>query len=119
MDSYQLYHTDSYLRGMEATVTLINGIWVALDQTVFYAQSGGQPADHSTLLWADAQTRVIDVRRRGNVLWHHIEGPIPTEGTRVHGLLDWERRYALMRVKMQRKEKTMHWDSDMAMCGHL
>jgi misacylated tRNA(Ala) deacylase len=98
MDSYQLYHMDSYLRGMEATVTLVDGTWVALDQTVFYAQSGGQPADHGTLLWADAQTRVSDVRRRGNVLWHHIEGPIPTEGTRVHGLLDWERRYALMRA---------------------
>ncbi len=98
MDSYQLYHADSYLREMEATVTLVDGAWVALDQTVFYAQSGGQPADHGTLVWADAQTQVSDVRRKGNVLWHHVEGPIPPEGTRVHGLFDWELRYALMRA---------------------
>jgi misacylated tRNA(Ala) deacylase len=27
-----------------------------------------------------------------------VEGPIPPEGTRVHGQLDWSRRYALMRA---------------------
>jgi misacylated tRNA(Ala) deacylase len=92
MDSNQLYHADSYLREMEARVTLVDDAWVALDQRVFYAQSGGLSAAHGILVWADAQTRVSDVRRKGNVLWHHVEGSIPPEGTRVHGLLDWERR---------------------------
>jgi Ser-tRNA(Ala) deacylase AlaX len=44
-----LYHTDSYLREMEATVTRVEGERMALDRTIFYAQSGGQPADHGTL----------------------------------------------------------------------
>ena len=95
---YQLYHSDSYLREMEAAVVRVEGNHIALDQPVFYAQSGGQPAGHGTLSWTGAQTPVIDVRRQGETLWHQVEGPIPPEGTCVHGLLDWTRRYALMRV---------------------
>jgi misacylated tRNA(Ala) deacylase len=98
MDSYQLYHRDSSLREMDATVIHVEGNWVVLDQTVFYAQSGGQPADHGMLIWPNTQTHLIDVRRHDNGVWHKLEGPIPSEGTLVHGLLDWERRYALMRV---------------------
>jgi misacylated tRNA(Ala) deacylase len=98
MNFYQRYHSDSYLREMEAVVVRVEGNRIALDQTVFYAQSGGQPADHGTLSWTGAQTRVVDVRRQGETLWHQVEGPIPPEGTRVHGLRDWTRRYALMRA---------------------
>ncbi len=98
MDIYQLYHYDSYLREMDATVTLVEDHWIALDQTVFYAQGGGQQADHGMLTWSEQQARVTDVRRRGDMVWHRIEGPLPPEGTRVHGELDWKRRYALMRA---------------------
>lgn len=98
MDFYQLYHTDSYLREMDATVIHVEGNWVVLNPTVFYAQSGGQPADHGVLTWSNTHTHVIDVRRHDNEIWHQLEGPIPPEGTLVHGLLDWERRYALMRT---------------------
>jgi misacylated tRNA(Ala) deacylase len=98
MNFYQRYHSDSYLREMEAVVVYVEGNRIALDQTVFYAQSGGQPADHGTLSWLGAEARVIDIRRQGETLWHQVEGPLPPEGTRVHGLLDWTRRYALMRA---------------------
>jgi misacylated tRNA(Ala) deacylase len=98
MDFYQLYHTNSYLREMDATVIHVEGNWVVLDQTVFYAQSGGQPADQGMFIWPSTHTLVVDVRRHDNEIWHQLEGPIPPEGTRVHGLLDWERRFALMRT---------------------
>ena len=98
MNFYQLYHHDSYLREMEAVVVRVEGNRLALDQTVFYAQSGGQLADHGTLSWTGAQARVIDIRRQDETIWHQVEGSIPPEGTRVHGLLDWSRRYALMRA---------------------
>ena len=83
---------------MDATVLRVEGNRIVLDQTVFYAQSGGQPADHGTLSWPGAQARVTDVRRHGDAIWHQVEGPVPPEGTEVHGLLDWTRRYALMRT---------------------
>ncbi|MBA2286082.1 MAG: alanyl-tRNA editing protein [Ktedonobacteraceae bacterium] len=98
MNFYQLYHSNSYLHEMEAVVVGVEGNRMALDQTVFYAQGGGQLADHGTLSWTDAQTRVIDVRRQDETLWHQVEGPVPPVRTRVHGQLDWSRRYALMRA---------------------
>ncbi|GHO45943.1 alanyl-tRNA editing protein [Ktedonospora formicarum] len=98
MDVYELYHRDSYLREMDAKVTHVEEDWVVLDKTVFYAQSGGQPSDHGMLSWSNSQARVIDVRRREQKVWHKLEGPIPQKGEYVHGQLEWERRYALMRA---------------------
>ena len=65
---------------------------------MFYPQGGAQPADHGTLAWNGSQARVTDVRWRGDQVWHQTEGPIPPEGTRVHGVVDWTRRHALMRT---------------------
>src|SRR5579884_3138162 len=94
-----LYHTDSYLQEMDATVTRVaDDGRVVLDATVFYAQSGGQPADHGTLAWPDGQARVLDVRRSGAEVLHQLDGPAPPAGAPVHGALDWQRRYALMRA---------------------
>lgn len=95
---YELHHTDSYLRAMDATVTRVEENRVALDRTVFFAQGGGQPADHGLLLWPDGEAQVVDVRRAGDEVWHHLQGPIPGVGTPVRGQLDWARRYALMRA---------------------
>jgi misacylated tRNA(Ala) deacylase len=94
----QLYHLDSYLREMAATVTGVDGNRVALDRTVFYAQSGGQPADRGTLTWEGGEARVVDVRRVGDDVWHTLEGPMPPAGATVRGVLDWPRRHALMRA---------------------
>ena len=93
-----LYHTDSYLREMDAIVTRVEGARVALDRTVFYAQGGGQPADHGTLHWDGGRARVVDVRKVGEEVLHALEGPLPPAGAALHGELDWERRYALMRA---------------------
>ena len=96
-----LYHLDSYLKSTEAAVTARDGDRISLDKTIFYAQSGGQPADHGLVMWLDGQARVVDVRRQGADVWHQIEGSPLDEleaGTRVQCLLDWERRYALMRT---------------------
>ena len=46
---YQLFHTDSYRREMEASVVAVDGARAALDETVFFAQGGGQFADHGEL----------------------------------------------------------------------
>jgi misacylated tRNA(Ala) deacylase len=98
MAGYALYHTDSYLRAMDATVMGAAGNRFSLNRTVFYAQSGGQVADRGTLVWEGGTARVVDVRKDGADIWHHIEGDLPAVGIAVHGELDWERRYALMRT---------------------
>jgi misacylated tRNA(Ala) deacylase len=95
---YELYHAESYLRKMDAVVREGEGQWIVLDQTVFYAQGGGQPADRGMLTWEGGEARVVDVRKNGEYIWHQLEGMVPPLGTPVHGVLDWERRYALMRA---------------------
>ena len=46
-----LYHTDSYARQVDATIVAVDGTHIEIDQTVFYVQSGGQPADHGIVRW--------------------------------------------------------------------
>jgi misacylated tRNA(Ala) deacylase len=40
---------------------------------------------------------VVEVRKAGPQVFHRLEGETPSVGAIVHGEIDWERRYALMR----------------------
>lgn len=94
----QLYQTDSYIKSFSATVMDVDEEQraVLLDRTAFYPGGGGQPHDTGQLV-AGEQTYVVSAVRRGNL--HVIEGgTLPPSGTELEGLLDWERRYQLMRI---------------------
>lgn len=97
-----LYQTDSYLRTFEATVAAVDpgAHAVVLDRTAFYATGGGQPHDTGTLHQGAWRAEVIDVRKSGGGALHVLaEGAsLPEAGSMVEGRLDWERRYALMRM---------------------
>ena len=71
--------------------------WVILDRTTFYPEGGGQPTDTGYLHWEDNKTRVNNVKK-GNKIKHFIEGEIPEVGTTVLGTIDWDRRYAHMKM---------------------
>jgi misacylated tRNA(Ala) deacylase len=89
-----LYLRDAYLRTFDAVVTATREGGVALDRTAFYATGGGQPHDTGTL----GGTRVVDVVKEGDDIWHVIDGAVPDVGQPVAGELDWDRRHALMRT---------------------
>ncbi len=93
-----LYHVDSYLNKFPAKVTGVDldKQAVLLDQTAFYPGGGGQPND-TGVLTADETVYTVSKVERGN--WHVIEKlPLPSVGDEVFGVLNWERRYALMRT---------------------
>ena len=94
-----IFLRDAYVRHFEATVADVaeDGA-VALDQTAFYATGGGQPHDAGSLTWDGGAAEVVDVRKDGEQVWHHLDGGAPTPGTVVQGRVDWERRHALMRT---------------------
>ncbi|MDQ7030493.1 MAG: alanyl-tRNA editing protein [Ardenticatenia bacterium] len=95
-----LYQADSYLREFDATVTAVHEAGVVLDRTAFYPGGGGQPPDTGLLRAPDGTAyRVTGLRRANGQLVHLIEGEEqPAQGTMLHGVLDWERRYLLMRT---------------------
>lgn len=89
-----LYQTDAYLREFDARVTRVDGSVVYLDRTAFYPTGGGQPHDLGTL----AGVPVVEVRKEGDDVRHVLDRPSPSAGETVHGVVDWERRYQLMRT---------------------
>ena len=93
-----LYQTDSYLREFEALVTEVAGSGVVLDRTAFYPGGGGQPCDVGRLLSDGGEWEAVKVGHSEGRLVHKLDLDPPPVGTRVKGVLDWERRYALMRT---------------------
>jgi alanyl-tRNA synthetase len=94
MPTHRLYYTDSLLTGFDATVvaaaqTANDRTEVQLDTTAFYPTSGGQPFDVGTLGGA----RVLDVvDREDDEIVHVVDRPLAV-GQRVHGDVDWPRRF--------------------------
>ena len=96
----QLYYADTYMREFDAKVLkIINDKYVVLDRTCFYPEGGGQPADHGWLSVGASKFDVVDTQKIGKVIVHKL-GTSPTfkEGSTVHGVLDWDRRYSLMKA---------------------
>jgi misacylated tRNA(Ala) deacylase len=93
-----LYASDAYLRSFEAhVVEVMPEGGVVLDRTAFYPTGGGQPHDLGTLTWDGGAASVVEVRKNGAQVMHRVEGDPPPVGAQVHGEIDWQRRYALMR----------------------
>lgn len=93
-----LYHTDAYLKEFDATVTAADGNQIALDRTAFYPGGGGQPNDVGTITLGDQSWTVIKVSKQGADIWHELDRAAPAIGSVIHGVIDWDRRYKLMRT---------------------
>ena len=98
-----LYQDDGYLRECTARVIAADERGIQLDRTVFYATGGGQPGDHGRLVLPDGSgVEIVDTRKgdeAGSVV-HVPESPESASivGTEVTAVIDWERRYRLMRM---------------------
>lgn len=93
-----LYLEDSYLRECDATVVSVkDGKFVVLDQTVFYPKGGGQPHDTGRMLRNGEVFGVVFVGKFSGEISHEVDHAGLKAGDRVHCALDWERRYELMR----------------------
>lgn len=83
----KLYDTDSFLWTFSARVLSCvpaGARWrVILDQTAFFPEGGGQPADPGTLGGAS----VLDVQEEADGIAHYLSAPLP-EGETVQGALD-------------------------------
>jgi len=72
--------------------------YVILDSTAFYPTGGGQIHDTGyIILEGGGRARVTRVEAVGDVIIHEIEGIVPDKGETITGIIDWERRYRIMR----------------------
>ncbi len=99
----EVFRTDSYATQCEAVVTAVDENGIQLDRTVFYPMGGGQPGDTGVLRnAAGVEVRITDTRKGdvpGQIL--HIpasETPALKSGDKVTAVIDWDRRYRLMRM---------------------
>ena len=93
-----LCYADSYLREFDARVVAVAGKGVVLDRTAFYPGGGGQPSDTGVLHAGDAELNVRKISLVDGQYVHELDGESPDVASTVHGAVDWERRYQLMRT---------------------
>lgn len=97
-----LYQTDSYIQEFDALITAVDADnrAVLLDRSAFYPGGGGQPADSGALTAGGIAYPVTRAKKGPEGVWHWLggESPLPIVGSAVHGQIDWERRYKLMRT---------------------
>src|SRR2546426_2777039 len=93
-----LYYDDAYQTSFQAKIVArVAENAVVLDQTCFYPEGGGQPADHGDLWVGDKRLKVTNVQNVGNTIVHFLDQPIDQEIDLVEGEIDWQRRQNLMR----------------------
>ncbi|MDE1233403.1 alanyl-tRNA editing protein [Vibrio aestuarianus] len=91
----KVFWANPYQTELSSTVTRVDSSNVELSQTIFYAESGGQESDRGTINGIP----VLLARKVGTRLIYTLKYPpnfIP--GDTVITRIDWERRYALMKL---------------------
>ncbi len=92
----RLFWKNPYQVEFDATVTKINENSVVLEATCFFPRGGGQVGDTGYI----DKIKVVDTQTgEGADIMHILETqPNFGVGTLVHGKIDWERRYKIMRL---------------------
>ena len=89
------YYNDSYQKIIQSKVIDCikskRGYDIVLEDTCFYPEGGGQPADKGILYGQ----QVLDVQEHNGIIYHTVKNEIPI-GTLVEGEIDWEYRFDLM-----------------------
>lgn len=93
-----LYLEDSYLKDCDSTVSSVKEEkHIILNRTVFYPKGGGQPWDTGKIVKGNEEFKVVYVGNFSGQILHEVDHSGLQEGDKVHCILDWDRRYKLMR----------------------
>ena len=95
-----LFIENPYLKEFDAKMVNINTNQITLDQTAFYARSGGQPGDVGLLTINGMTINIIDtIKDQENNIIHIAENNIELEiGEKIQGIINWDKRYKHMRM---------------------
>lgn len=104
MKTKSLYLDDSYLKEIDAEILEVlpegeSQYRLILNQTVFYPMGGGQATDQGQLQGNSWSGEVYQVINRDGEIWHFVKAAeAPTTGMKVHGTINWDRRYKNMKL---------------------
>ena len=98
-----LFRDDAYLKTATAEVVACHDTGLELNRTIFYPLGGGQPGDIGALIRSNGDRIPIADTRKGGTADSVLHIPsqntvVPEIGETVTLEIDWERRYALMRL---------------------
>jgi len=103
--THLLFRDDAYLKTATAQVVAHHDRGLELSHTIFYPLGGGQPGDTGTLVRENGERIAVADTRKGNAVDSVVH--IPAAGLPPHAAdigetvtleIDWQRRYALMRL---------------------
>lgn len=84
-----------YQTRLDTRVSRVDGNLVTVEETIFYALSGGQESDAGTI----GGRPVLEARKEGKEIYYTLaDGHGLHPGDTVHIEIDWKRRYRLMRL---------------------
>jgi alanyl-tRNA synthetase len=100
-DTRRIFYERPFERKFGAEVLEVVDGNVILDQTLFYPEGGGQPADHGLIRKGSKAFRVVDVQSAGKVVLHKIAeeeraaaAAEISPGDSIEGEIDMNRRLA-------------------------
>ena len=95
----EIFKDDSYLNECDAVIEKLSENSVTLNQTIFYAEGGGQLGDTGYLIINNEEYRVSNTIRENNNIKHILDTTLGlTEKMSVKCKIDWDRRYKLMKT---------------------
>ena len=113
----KLYYEDTYAGQKPFTakvLDIVDNKWIVLDRTHFYPEGGGQVADTGVL----NEIKVLDTQIENQRVFHHVEKITSfKKGQKVVGVIDWERRYHLM--KLHSATHLVNWASKEILGPHI
>ncbi len=91
----KVFWIDPYLTQLETNVRWADGNTITVNETIFYAFSGGQESDHGSI----GGYSVLVAKKEGKeILYTLPENHNLQIGQKVNMIIDWPRRYSLMRL---------------------
>ena len=97
----KLFEENAYLKEFKAKIININieEKTIELDNTAFYARSGGQPGDIGEIIAENQNIEVKDTIKKDNKIINIINKTENLDkGIEIIGKIDWEKRYKHMKM---------------------
>ncbi len=99
MEQELIWMKDCYVKEWDATVLNVkDGKFVVLDKVNFYPKGGGLAWDTGKIMKGNEEFNVVYSGKFEGMVSLEVDKPGLEPGDEVHCILDWDRRYKLMRL---------------------